>query len=90
MQAPEGWICLSDEGVSQVSVINVQDLTMVYKTSVRKEGLEAAFAPLFHRTYREIRVVQGISFEVTAGSVVGFIDRIRGSHGANPGGNSNA
>ena len=90
MHAPEQWICLSDEGVSQVSVINVQDLTMVYKALVRKEGLQAAFTSLFHRTYREIRAMQGISFEVTAGPVVGFIGCIRGSHGAKYGGNSHA
>lgn len=56
-----------------MSVINVQGLTMVYKAPVRKEGLQAAFTSLFNRTYREIRAVQGISFEVTAGEVVGFI-----------------
>jgi ABC-2 type transport system ATP-binding protein len=56
-----------------VSVINVKDLSMVYKAPVREAGLHAAFASLFRRTYREIRAVQGISFALEAGEVVGFI-----------------
>lgn len=55
------------------SVINVKDLSMVYKAPVRDAGLQAAFASLFRRTYREIRAVQGVSFTLEAGEVVGFI-----------------
>ncbi|MBE3561724.1 MAG: ATP-binding cassette domain-containing protein [Ktedonobacteraceae bacterium] len=56
-----------------MSVIKARDLTMVYRTPVRQEGLRAALASVFRRTYREIRAVQGISFELAAGEVVGFI-----------------
>ncbi len=56
-----------------VSVINVKDLTMVYKAPVREAGLQAALVSLFRRTYREIRAVQGVSFALEAGEVVGFI-----------------
>jgi hypothetical protein len=61
-----------------MSAINVQGLTMVYKDPVRKEGLQAAFTSLFNRTYREIRAVQGISFEVTAGEVVVRVINLNG------------
>src|SRR5260370_1695473 len=56
-----------------VSVINVKDLTMVYQAPVREAGLQAALLSLFRRTYREIRAVQGVSFALEAGEVVGFI-----------------
>src|SRR5438270_12889531 len=46
---------------------------MVYRAPVREEGLRAALTSVFHCTYREIRAVQGISFELEAGEVVGFI-----------------
>jgi ABC-type uncharacterized transport system ATPase subunit len=60
-------------GESMASVINVKDLTMVYKAPVREAGLQAALVSLFRRTYREIRAVQGVSFALEAGEVVGFI-----------------
>jgi ABC-2 type transport system ATP-binding protein len=56
-----------------VSVINVKDLTMVYQVPMREAGLQAALVSLFRRTYREIRAVQGVSFALEAGEVVGFI-----------------
>lgn len=55
------------------TAINVKDLTMVYKAPVRDAGLQAALVSLFRRTYREIRAVQGASFALEAGEVVGFI-----------------
>ncbi|GHO49286.1 ABC transporter ATP-binding protein [Ktedonospora formicarum] len=61
-----------------VSVINVKDLAMIYKAPVREAGLQAALSSLFRRTYREIRAVQDISFELEAGEIAGFI----GSNGA--------
>ena len=56
-----------------LSIIAVRDLTMTYRAPVRAAGLKAAVISLFRREYREITAVQGISFEVDAGSVVGFI-----------------
>lgn len=56
-----------------VSVINVKDLSMVYKAPIREAGLQAALASLFHRTYREIRAVESVSFTLASGEVVGFI-----------------
>src|SRR5260370_22243133 len=73
MNAQNDEFAYQEKEYVKVSVINVQGLTMFYKAPVRKEGLQAAFTSLFNRTYREIRAVQGISFEVTSGEVVGFI-----------------
>ncbi|GER91585.1 ABC transporter [Dictyobacter vulcani] len=56
-----------------VSVIDVQDLTMVYKAPLREAGLRAALVSVVHRTYREIHAVENISFTVDSGEVVGFI-----------------
>lgn len=56
-----------------VSVITVQDISMVYKAPVREAGLRAALSSLVKRKYREIRAVQAVSFELEAGEVVGFI-----------------
>jgi ABC-type uncharacterized transport system ATPase subunit len=55
------------------SVITVKDLTMTYRAPVREAGLTAAARSLFRREYRAINAVQGISFALDAGEVVGFI-----------------
>jgi ABC-type uncharacterized transport system ATPase subunit len=56
-----------------LAVITVQDLSMTYKAPVRAAGLASAVRSLFHREYRAINAVQGISFTLDAGEVVGFI-----------------
>jgi ABC-2 type transport system ATP-binding protein len=54
-------------------VITVRDLTMTYQAPVRASGLSAAIGSMFHRQYRDIPAVREISFEVSAGEIVGFI-----------------
>ena len=56
-----------------MTVIDVRDLEMTFRAPVREEGLKAAIASLFDREYREIPAVNGISFALDAGEVVGFI-----------------
>lgn len=56
-----------------MSVIDVSDLMMTYRTPVRDTGLRAALLSLFRRDYKEIQAVQGISFKLEAGEIVGFI-----------------
>ena len=56
-----------------MSVVRVRDLEMIYRAPVREAGLRAAVGSLFRREYREVRAVQGISFDLEAGEVVGFI-----------------
>jgi ABC-2 type transport system ATP-binding protein len=47
-----------------MSVVRVRDLEMIYRAPVREAGLRAAMGSLFRREYREVRAVQGISFDL--------------------------
>lgn len=53
--------------------IDVANLSITYRAPVRAAGLAAAVGSLFRRTHREIEAVQGISFMVETGEIVGFI-----------------
>jgi ABC-2 type transport system ATP-binding protein len=46
---------------------------MSFRAPVREEGLRAAITSLFDREYREISAVDGVSFSLEPGEVVGFI-----------------
>ncbi len=54
-------------------VIQVTDLAKHYKVPVREAGLKAATKSLFKRTYKNIQAVDGISFSIDPGEVVGFL-----------------
>ncbi len=56
-----------------MQTVSVRDLEMTYRAPVREAGLRAAARSLFRREVREVRAVQGISFDLEAGEVVGFI-----------------
>lgn len=56
-----------------MTVIEVDDLAMTFRAPVREEGLRAAITSLFDREYREISAVNGVSFSLEPGEVVGFI-----------------
>ena len=53
--------------------IVVRDLGKTYRVHEREPGLGASLRSLVRRRYREVRVVDGISFSVHRGEVVGFI-----------------
>ena len=61
-----------------VPVIEVTDLTKVFKKPIRGNGLSGMVKTLFSRKYEEIRAVDGISFNVPDGEIVGYI----GANGA--------
>jgi ABC-2 type transport system ATP-binding protein len=54
-------------------VIQVTGLERIFKVPEREAGLKAAVGSLFRRRYREVRAVDGISFEIATGEVVGFL-----------------
>jgi ABC-2 type transport system ATP-binding protein len=54
-------------------VIHVADLRKTYQVPVREAGLRAALRSLIRRRQREIPAVDGISFAVAPGEVVGFL-----------------
>ena len=54
-------------------VIAVSGLEKVFRVPEREGGMRAAFKSLVRRQWREVRAVDGISFEIEAGEVVGFL-----------------
>ena len=59
--------------VGLTPVIHVDDLRKTFKVPVRDPGLRAALRSLVRRRTREVRAVDGISFSVEPGEVVGFL-----------------
>lgn len=56
-----------------MSIIIAQNLSKSYPVAVKEPGLKNAIAHFFKRTYRPIKAVQDVSFEITPGEVVGFL-----------------
>lgn len=59
-------------------LVEVENLTKVFRTFQRREGMAGALANLFRREYRDVRAVDGISFAIEPGECVGYI----GANGA--------
>ena len=59
-------------------MIEVNELTKVFRKPIRGEGLSGMVKTLFSRKYEEVRAVNGISFAVPDGEIVGYI----GANGA--------
>jgi len=60
------------------AIISVAGLTKVYRSFDRREGIGGALIDLFSRRYRDIRAVDGVSFSIERGEMVGYI----GANGA--------
>lgn len=61
-----------------MSIISVKDLQKTFKKPIRDEGLSGMVKSLFSRKYEEVRAVDGISFDIEEGEIVGYI----GANGA--------
>jgi ABC-2 type transport system ATP-binding protein len=53
--------------------VQVRDLKKIYRVPVRDPGLGAALRGLVRRQSRDVAAVDGISFEVQPGEIVGFL-----------------
>ena len=56
-----------------MSVIYVKNLNKTYQVPEREAGLIASLKSLVKRKYKEVKAVDGITFEIGAGEVVGFL-----------------
>ena len=54
-------------------VVIVEDLRKVFKVPVREAGLKSSLRSLFHRETRDVAAVDGVSFTIEPGEVVGFL-----------------
>src|SRR5512137_1843449 len=54
-------------------IIQVSDLHKHFKISKHHRGFSGAFRNLFTREYRLVRAVDGISFNIDKGELVGYI-----------------
>ena len=61
-----------------MAIIEAERLTKIYRNVTRKKGLKGALTNLFYREYEEIKAVDGISFQIESGELIGYI----GSNGA--------
>lgn len=66
------------EKIRFMKIIEVKNLTKVFKKPVRGEGLKGMFKALFSRKYEEVRAVDDVSFDIEEGEIVGYI----GANGA--------
>jgi len=57
----------------QAPVIETHDLTKVFRTYRKEEGLLGAFKGLFHREYKETKAADAVSFSIGEGEFVGFL-----------------
>jgi ABC-type uncharacterized transport system ATPase subunit len=56
-----------------MSVISINNLKKYFKVLKRREGLKGAFFDLFSRDFVQIKAVDGITFEISEGEIVGFL-----------------
>jgi ABC-2 type transport system ATP-binding protein len=58
--------------MSDTSIV-VQDLTKVFRVAERRTGALATVTGLFHRRYRAVEALKGVSFALDAGELLGLI-----------------
>jgi ABC-2 type transport system ATP-binding protein len=54
-------------------IIEAENLSKFYPVAVKEPGMKGTITHFFRRTYREVKAVQNVSFEIAPGEVVGFL-----------------
>lgn len=54
-------------------IVVVENLSKIYPVAVKEPGLQGTITHFFRRTYRPVKAVQDISFQIEVGEVVGFL-----------------
>jgi ABC-2 type transport system ATP-binding protein len=57
----------------QQAAVYLQDLQKIFEVPEREAGLKAAVVSLFKRKKRQVRAVDGITFSIQPGEIVGFL-----------------
>jgi len=55
------------------SIVVVENLSKVYPVAVKEPGIKGTLTHFLRRTYRSVKAVQNVSFEIGMGEVVGFL-----------------
>jgi ABC-2 type transport system ATP-binding protein len=56
-----------------MSIIEVKNLSKVYPVAVKEPGLKGTLIHFLRRTYRLVKAVEDVSFEIEPGEIVGFL-----------------
>ena len=56
-----------------MSAITVKNLSKFYQVAVKEPGIKGTLTHFFRRSYRSIKAVQDVSFEIAPGEIVGFL-----------------
>lgn len=56
-----------------MAIIKVENLYKVYRQRKGREGLSGAIKDVFNREYKTVKAVDGISFSINKGEIVGYI-----------------
>jgi ABC-2 type transport system ATP-binding protein len=59
--------------LKNMSAITVKNLSKFYPVAVKEPGIKGTLTHFFRRTYRSIKAVQDVSFEIAPGEIVGFL-----------------
>ena len=57
----------------QLALVEVEDLVKTYRVAERRPGLWGAAKGIVHRRHRTVRALDGISFQLDRGELVGYI-----------------
>ena len=67
-------VIIMDCGYNRImAVISVNKLQKFYKVHQKEPGLAGSIRSLFKRKYYDVKAVDGVSFEINEGELVGFI-----------------